>query len=602
MVPVIQTLPSHVVERIAAGEVIQDAISAIKELLENSLDAGANLVVLDLYPNGDFRIRDNGHGIRFEDLSILCRPHTTSKLFSFEELKTIQTLGFRGEALCSTSYVARLTITTRPENSPYGMCAEYKDGNLISDPKPCPLLPGTTISVRDLFADQLVRRQAHKSEDIWPKCMEWMRCFALHCTETGFVVRCDTKRQMEIRISAEDTQLDRLAKLFGCEMAGNAIPLDETVAFKSERMSRWFQFRLTGWMNAAENLSRRSTFVLFINNRYVRCSAIKRAVEGVYSIIFPKGYSFVYFSLQLPETLVDVNVHPAKREVEFSSKETILQCLVNTIRQKLLTSQTARTLKMPSKDLGVVFEDKPKIEDFELHSVGDERRSALPLRVGGKNWTMHSEDVPWEDGKLILQEHSLVGITLNRYACVQFQTGLYLLDMQILSKHFACQQISQNVGKLKKHHFDSPIPLKTLLTPSFHDKDVMNVEYETKTSTLLKKKTKLDEFFSIEISQHGDLIALPKLTDTLLPNMKHLSSVLNSLAQFDFVSQQMESTELISTLFALDASIASEEEMHSKRIRNLLNLLKDDFIPSMAHKSAMVQLTTIDELCRKFQR
>ncbi|KAJ7568744.1 hypothetical protein O6H91_01G046200 [Diphasiastrum complanatum] len=157
-VPSIKRLDEAVVNRIAAGEVIQRPASALKELLENSLDAGATSISVVVKEGGLklIQISDNGHGISYEDLPILCERHTTSKINSYEDLQTITTLGFRGEALASMTFVAHLTVITMTEGQIHGYRVSYKDGAMEGEPRPCAAIKGTQIMVGLGFSFQIV--------------------------------------------------------------------------------------------------------------------------------------------------------------------------------------------------------------------------------------------------------------------------------------------------------------------------------------------------------------------------------------------------------------------------------------------------------------
>jgi len=181
--PKILKLDETVINRIAAGEVIQRPANALKEMIENSLDAGATSISVTVLQGGlkMLQIQDNGCGIRKDDLEIVCERFTTSKLSKFEDLLAINTYGFRGEALSSISHVAHLTIVTKTADSPVGFKAMYTDGKLKGPPKACAALQGTQIRVDDLFYNVATRRKALKNpSEEYSRIFEVVSRYSIH--------------------------------------------------------------------------------------------------------------------------------------------------------------------------------------------------------------------------------------------------------------------------------------------------------------------------------------------------------------------------------------------------------------------------------------
>ncbi|KAI1353721.1 histidine kinase-like ATPase [Xylaria sp. FL0043] len=342
----IQALDPDVVNKIAAGEIIVAPVHALKELIENAVDAGATSLEV-LVKDGGLKllqITDNGHGIDKEDLPILCERFTTSKLKKFEDLSSICTYGFRGEALASISHIAHLTVTTRTKESNCAWRAHYDGGKLSPakpgqspDPKPTAGRGGTQISVEDLFYNVPTRRRAFRStSDENNKIIDMVGRYSIHCAGVAFSCKKHGDSGTSISVQSQASTLDRIRQIHGGNVA------NELIQFSASD-DRW-GFKASGWATNANYHIKKTTLLLFINNRSVESSNIKKALEQTYSAFLPKsGHPFIYLSLEIDPQRVDVNVHPTKREVNFLNEDEIIQCVCETIREKLAAVDTSRT-------------------------------------------------------------------------------------------------------------------------------------------------------------------------------------------------------------------------------------------------------------------
>ncbi|OAP64871.1 hypothetical protein AYL99_00843 [Fonsecaea erecta] len=341
-------LDQDVVNKIAAGEIIVAPMNALKELLENSIDAGSTSIEVLVRDGGLklLQITDNGHGIEKDDLPILCERFTTSKLKNFEDLMSIGTYGFRGEALASISHIAHLKVTTRTANSSCAWQARYQDGKLTApqpgqspDPKPCAGRPGTQITVEDLFYNIPNRRRAFRSpSEEYAKVLDVITRYAVHREGVAFSVKKHGETGIGFSVAAAATKIDRLRQAYGGSVA------KEIMEFGTED-SRW-GFRASGYATNANYSSKRTMLLLFINNRSVESSAVKKAVEQTYQLFLPKGgHPFVYLSLDIDPARLDVNVHPTKREVHFLNEDEIIELVCANIRENLAKVDTSRTFK-----------------------------------------------------------------------------------------------------------------------------------------------------------------------------------------------------------------------------------------------------------------
>ncbi|KAI2624197.1 DNA mismatch repair protein MutL [Hypoxylon sp. NC1633] len=342
----IKALDPDVVNKIAAGEIIVAPVHALKELIENAVDAGSTSLEVLVRDGGLklLQITDNGHGINKEDLPILCERFTTSKLKKFEDLSSICTYGFRGEALASISHIAHLTVTTRTKDSDCSWRAHYDGGKLSpakpgqsSDPKPIAGRIGTQISVEDLFYNVPTRRKAFRSaSDEYNKIIDMVGRYAIHCAGVAFSCKKHGDSGTSITVQPQASTIDRIRQIHGSAVAS------ELISFTAAD-DRW-GFKASGWATNANYSIKKTTLLLFINHRSVGSSNIKKAVEQTYSAFLPKnGHPFIYLSLEIDPQRVDVNVHPTKREVNFINEDEIIQSICENIRDKLAAVDTSRT-------------------------------------------------------------------------------------------------------------------------------------------------------------------------------------------------------------------------------------------------------------------
>ncbi|KAJ1707888.1 histidine kinase-like ATPase [Aspergillus flavus] len=342
----IRALDPDVVNKIAAGEIIVAPMHALKELIENAVDAGSTSLEI-LVKDGGLKllqITDNGHGIDRDDLPILCERFTTSKLKQFEDLSSIGTYGFRGEALASISHIAHLTVTTKTAGSSCAWRAHYSNGKLVA-PKPGqPAAPkatagrgGTQITVEDLFYNVPTRRRAFRSaSEEYAKILDVVGRYAVHCSGVAFSCRKHGDSGVSISTPVTANTIDRIRQIHGSAVA------NELVEFKSE--DRKLGFRSSGYVTNANYHVKRTVILLFINHRSVESTAVKRAIEQTYSSFLPKGgHPFAYIDLEIEPHRVDVNVHPTKREVNFLNEDEIIECICQEIKSNLTQVDSSRT-------------------------------------------------------------------------------------------------------------------------------------------------------------------------------------------------------------------------------------------------------------------
>ena len=615
----IKALDQDVVNKIAAGEIIVAPVHALKELIENAIDAGSTSLEI-LVKDGGLKllqITDNGHGIDKEDLKILCERFTTSKLKEFEDLNSIGTYGFRGEALASISHIAHLTVTTKTQETSCAFRAKYADGKLTPgrNLEPCAGRQGTQITVEDLFYNVPTRRRAFRSaSEEYAKILEQVGKYAVHCDQVAFSCKRHGDASNSVTVPANATVLDRIQRIHGSAVAKELLQLDVT--------SEAWGFQANGYISNANYNVKRTVLLLFINHRSVESSAVKKAIEQTYSIFLPKGgHPFIYLSLDIDPRRVDVNVHPTKREVNFLNEDEIIDKICEEIRVRLGNVDTSRTFMTQSVLPGVrvptistdtsnspkkrtnaendgdssqIAEKTPqrtpgsrpyennlvrtdsraqKITHFmgpsaqtptlraERSSLGgadEEEAEALVEDAMDFSFTDREPTVCrlesvkelraavretlHEDLTEVFSTHTFVGIVDHRRRLAAIQSGvrLLLVDYGIASAEYFYQLGLTEFANFGVIKLASPLSLRQILRIAAENKRKTSTRpdfdwdevVETVTAQLMQRRDMLAEYFSLEISEEGELVGLPLLLKGYMPSMGKLPEFLLRLGPY----------------------------------------------------------------------
>src|ERR1700761_1616184 len=353
----IRVLSDQVANQIAAGEVVERPASVVKELLENSLDAGATRIRVEVEGGGRklIRIVDNGHGMGRDDALLAFERHATSKLRSSDDLLSIATLGFRGEALPSIASVARVSLETRAEEDAVGTSLEIAGGNILRV-EDAGLPAGTTIAVRDLFFNTPARRKFLRSEQTeLGHVAALVTHYALAHPGKHFELHSAT--QALLTAPAVANAGERLYQIFGREVFDSMIPVAAEMDFSRAGLPEpppWKReadyeapepgfIRISGFISKPElqKLNRNSTYI-FANGRLIRDRLILHALTEAYrNIIPPTSFPVVLLFLEMPPQELDVNVHPAKTEVRFRQGAFIHDFIRDSVRTALMKARPA---------------------------------------------------------------------------------------------------------------------------------------------------------------------------------------------------------------------------------------------------------------------
>jgi DNA mismatch repair protein MutL len=334
----IHVLPDLLIDQIAAGEVVERPAAALKELLENSLDANAHDINIQLASGGIklLKVSDDGTGIGQAELALALTRHATSKIATLEDLERIASLGFRGEALASIAAVSNLTLTSRTRDSDHAWSIAA-EGGAVSTPKPAAYDAGTSVEVRDLYFNTPARRKFLKSEATeYAHCDEVFKRVALARPEIGFRLQHNGRAQAHLK---GQNGADRITAILGDEFAAATLAVD----------AHSNGLRLTGLVSLpAAARGGRDAQYFFVNRRFVRDKVLSHALRQAYQDVLhhDRHPSFV-LSLEVDPARVDVNVHPAKSEVRFRDSQAIHQFVFHAVSRALAGSAGDATDVLP---------------------------------------------------------------------------------------------------------------------------------------------------------------------------------------------------------------------------------------------------------------
>ena len=337
----IHRLSTRLANQIAAGEVVERPASVVKEILENSLDAGATRVDIDVESGGSklIRIRDNGSGMEAEDLPLALARHATSKIASLEDLERVGSLGFRGEALASIGSVSRLALTTNSNDSSSEGCTAISEGrDMAVQVRPAPHPQGTTVEVRDLFFNTPARRKFLRTEKTeFNHLEEVVKRLALSRFDVGFSLRHNGKVIHNLKPGGSDAEKQRrVATVCGPAFMEQAIYIETDLP----------DFRLWGWVGLPTfSRSQADLQYFFVNGRVIRDRLIAHAVKQAYRDVLYHGRhpAFVLY-LEVDPGQVDVNVHPTKHEVRFRDGRSVHNFIFSSLHRALADVRPADQL------------------------------------------------------------------------------------------------------------------------------------------------------------------------------------------------------------------------------------------------------------------
>lgn len=521
----IYQLPIQLANQIAAGEVVERPASVVKELLENSLDAGATQIDIDIEQGGlrKIRIVDNGSGIHAEDLILALSRHATSKLLTLEDLSSIASLGFRGEALPSIASVSRFQLISHQAESQQAYSIEVNAQGEQSQLSPAAHPLGTSVIVEELFCNAPARRRfmrAAKTE--FTHIQDVVQRVALGAPKVAINLHNNGRQVLRLSIADDETSYQRrLAKIFGQKFVASALPVME----ESE------EIRISGFVASADlHRSQSDHQYVYINGRVIRDRLVNHAIRQAYADSLPTGrYASYVLMIEIELNRVDVNVHPTKHEVRFRDSRLVHDFLFSAVNRAL------------SQQVGSISADVISLATTEVHE-------SATLYLASSN--LQRAERSKKSKRLLFGEP--LQLLHNRYLLCEEEKQLWLLDLRTLLTAVNKKRLSQSLN-------DGALKMRPLLLPQRLAFDAAVLE---KLSLATQQATRLG--FDVKQIDAGHVIlrAAPMLLQTSASDVL-LYSLLENLG---------ESDESIVFKLAEAAAQATPLSTHTRALRDWLSI------------------------------
>ncbi len=622
--PRILQLPTSVITKIAAGEVIERPASVVKELLENSLDAGATRIDIDIEQGGSelIRVVDNGHGIDPDDLRLAFANHATSKLETADDLFAVRTMGFRGEALSSIGGVAQVTLQSRSQESgvrgqeagvnaltpdpclltPGSLGAEIAcNGGDLSGPRIWNGSPGTRIEVRHLFFNTPVRRKFLKtaSTEMGHICEIFTR---IALAKPGLHLTLQHNGKKVYEVSASDDLLARIGTFFGKEVRDQLYAID-----KQQGPAHLFGYVA----DPACDRGNTKAQYLFLNGRWIRDRSLGHALqEGYRGLLMTGRYAVAFLFLELPPDQVDVNVHPTKSEVRFRDSGALYSFVLATVRNRLNEENLTSRLQPPSSPNGSqtyfsprpteytpslfakpgfpTFTKNPEIRSQESGVSGQESEEEIPASPG------MSAAIPGGEPEAppVLQEVLNAIQVHNTYLVVETSDGMLVIDQHALHERVLYEEIKERVRQ-------GALDVQPILIPE-------PVELAAEQAAILLEHRQALDALGLGVEDFGGNTVIVTRYPALL-GRRHPAEILKRVTDHLMNKERVPTREqLLSDLMSLmacHAAVRSGDALTNEEIAALVEMrhLSND-THHCPHGRPTALLFTRQELDRQFRR
>lgn len=596
----IRTLPPQLINQIAAGEVVERPASVVKELIENSLDAGARHVDIEIEQGGikRLRVRDDGVGIAQQELSLALSRHATSKVSRFEDLESLQSMGFRGEALPSICSVSRLKLTSRHQDADQAWEVSGDGADQELNAKPAAHPQGTSVEVRDLFYNTPARRKFLRTEKTeFGHIQALVQRLALVRFDVGFTLHHNRRPVFSLPPCDDLSQQEkRLAELLGSSFLEQALPIREQAG----------DFTLYGWV-AKPGFSRSQADMQFfyVNQRMIRDKLVTHAVrQGFQDVLYHGRHPAYVLFFNLDPRMVDVNVHPTKHEVRFRDSRSVHDFIYRALHRVL-----AETRPQSSEDgLRPEIVEALPVTQPKFAVKG----SHAPPKQQGLNWRLAERPAAYKAGFAAQrpiesprnpatpdqsdEEMPPLGYALAQlhgiYILAQNQSGLILVDM-----HAAHERITYE--RLKQRYHDNGISTQPLLVP-------VRVAVSVREADLAEEFQQLLDQMGLEVSRSGrDSLAIrsiPALLQGADPE-KLLRDLLSDFIEHGTSQRLLQAIDQVLATMACHGSVRANRRLELNEMNALLrDMEQTERADQCNHGRPTWTLLSIGEIDRLFHR
>ena len=567
----IKQLSKHLINQIAAGEVIERPSSVVKELTENSVDAGATKISIEINNDcRDIRVADNGCGIYPDDIMLAFSKHATSKIATDEDLFNIHTLGFRGEALSSIISISKLTCTTRTADFDTGTKVKCENSEVKQVETGCAI--GTIMDIRDLFYNIPARLKFLKSSNTeFSYIQELVQSIALAHPECSFELKKNGK--IVLKTSGQNNLLQTIKEVYSTDIISN---LKEVL--KTDQLAG---MKISGYVSTPNyTRSSKKGYHIYINGRTVKCPVFQKAIDTAYKSLIANGkYPFVVLNLELPPADVDVNVHPTKKEVRYKNTNQVFNFIFASIQAGLtnyIERQSARSFDpqsftpQPVQQSNVVDFVQPKLESSgEIYF--DKKDDTIYvsdklIQEEEENFSQQKEEkteqrqffVPVE--KEPEPEENIIGQYKNTYILVEKEDGLEIIDQHIAEERYIYEKLMAE---------------KNIVSQMLFVSDVVPVS-STEAELIKENIDKFEKFgFGIEFLKENELIfrKVPQMIAKVNPK----EILADILANIEGNIDRLEEHILITT--ACKASVKAGQKLSTWQMQEIVKKWRTTKMP-----------------------
>lgn len=567
----INILTDDVIGKISAGEVVERPASVVKELVENSIDAGADSIEIEIKSAGHslIRVADNGEGMSIDDAKLASRRYTTSKIRDINDLADINTLGFRGEALSSIAAVSQMDIITCQKNEKSGVYLYIESGEILKT-RPAGRVNGTTVEVRNLFYNVPARRKFLKKESTeLAEIVNVAGRFILSYPGIGFTLTHDGKRFLD---AGKNMSMERRLKVAcGSDIAGCMVNIPELAESGYE---------VKGYISRPSNTRKDKRFQLFfINGRFVRNALLSDAVYFSYKSLLERGrYPAVILFLKVPPGNIDVNVHPAKLEVKFSDEKTVRNIVERAIKSKFEEIKTESMMPASSRIFNPFLETKEEKRE-RLFSAETETQTEFSYGISG------------EKEPLILSGTERI-FQISASYIVQIKGESVL----IVDQHAAHERILYEF--FSKASSDNPSEVQNLLFPA-------RLDLSTGESIIMEKLAENFRSFGFHIEPFGEKSFIIQAVPAVLEDRDVKTVICDILGDFSSYNNlsEIDLREELIKLTACRSAIKAGDKLSLKEMLSLLAHLAECSLPfTCPHGRPTMLEITVEEIEKRFRR